>query len=86
MASLGGCITLPFERPGTKHVYYAYVIETDDRDALRAALAAQDVQDWHPLPVAASPPASLCGFRLSSGVSASHRATCQSNPLAPSVP
>jgi dTDP-4-amino-4,6-dideoxygalactose transaminase len=54
---LRGCVTLPYERPGTEQVYHAYVIEADDRDGLRAALAAQDVQTGihYPLPLHLQP-------------------------------
>lgn len=54
---LGGCVTLPFERQGTQHVYHAYVIETDDRDGLRAALAAQGIQTGihYPVPLHLQP-------------------------------
>jgi dTDP-4-amino-4,6-dideoxygalactose transaminase len=41
---LRGVVTTPVERPGTDHVYYVYVIQTDNRDALRAELAAQGIQ------------------------------------------
>jgi dTDP-4-amino-4,6-dideoxygalactose transaminase len=54
---LGGCVTLPFERPGSEHVYHNYVIETNNRDALRATLAAKGVQTGihYPLPLHLQP-------------------------------
>lgn len=54
---LEGWVTLPFERPGTEHVYYVYLIQTDHRDALRAALAAHNVQTsiHYPLPLHLQP-------------------------------
>ena len=42
--SLQGIVTLPVECTEAEHVYYVYVIQTDDRDGLRAALASQGVQ------------------------------------------
>ncbi len=52
-ARLHGLVTTPTERPGSEHVYYAYVIQTDGRDALKAALAGQGVQTGihYPLPL-----------------------------------
>ncbi len=50
---LQGLVTCPGERPGSEHVYYAYVIQVNNRDRLRAALAAQDIQTGihYPLPL-----------------------------------
>jgi dTDP-4-amino-4,6-dideoxygalactose transaminase len=50
---LAGVVGLPYERPGTEHIYYTYVIQADDRDALHDALAAQGVQTGihYPLPL-----------------------------------
>ena len=36
-------LTLPSERPHTKHVYHLYVLSCDDRDGLRKHLAAHDI-------------------------------------------
>lgn len=36
-------LQLPAERPGSDHVYHLYVLSCDDRDSLRAYLAANDV-------------------------------------------
>lgn len=43
-AQLQGLVTLPVEGAQAEHAYYVYVIQTDSRDDLRAALAAQGVQ------------------------------------------
>lgn len=43
-ARLQGIVETPIVRPGSEHVYYTYVVQVDDRDALRVALAAQGVQ------------------------------------------
>jgi dTDP-4-amino-4,6-dideoxygalactose transaminase len=54
---LAGLVTLPYERPGAEHIFYTYVIQTDDRDALRSTLAAQRVQTGihYPLPLHLQP-------------------------------
>ncbi len=56
-ARLGQLVTVPYERPCSEHVYYTYVIQTDDRDGLRAALAAQGIQTGihYPLPLHLQP-------------------------------
>ena len=41
---LQGVVETPVERHDAEHIYYVYVIQTDDRDGLQAALAAQGVQ------------------------------------------
>jgi len=41
---LQGLVTCPFERPGSEHVYYAYVIQAKNRERLRAELAEQGIQ------------------------------------------
>jgi dTDP-4-amino-4,6-dideoxygalactose transaminase len=50
---LQGLVTCPVERPGSEHVYYAYVIQTSNRDRLRGALAALGIQTGihYPLPL-----------------------------------
>lgn len=50
---LQGCVTCPVERPGSQHVYYAYVIQAQHRDQLRAELAALGIQTGihYPLPL-----------------------------------
>lgn len=54
---LQGLVTCPMERAGSEHVYYAYVIQTQQRDGLRAALAAQRIQTGihYPLPLHLQP-------------------------------
>lgn len=56
-ARLKGIVETPFERHDSEHVYYVYVIQTDERDALRAALAAQGVQSGihYPVPLHLQP-------------------------------
>ncbi len=56
-ARLQGTVTTPFERPDSEHIYYVYVIQTDDRDALRASLAAQGIQTGihYPVPLHLQP-------------------------------
>ncbi len=50
---LQGLVTTPIERPGSEHVYYAYVIQANNRDRLRAELASQGIQTGihYPLPL-----------------------------------
>ncbi|HEU5440860.1 MAG TPA: DegT/DnrJ/EryC1/StrS family aminotransferase [Ktedonobacterales bacterium] len=50
---LRGVVETPFERADAHHVYYTYVIQTDDRDALKDALAAEGVATGihYPLPL-----------------------------------
>ena len=50
-ARLQDIVTTPVEHPHSEHVYYTYVIQTDSRDALRAALAAQGIQTGIHYPV-----------------------------------
>jgi dTDP-4-amino-4,6-dideoxygalactose transaminase len=56
-ARLQDIVTTPVERAGSDHIYYAYVIQTDDRDGLRAALAAQGIQTGihYPVPLHLQP-------------------------------
>jgi len=56
-SQLAGVATLPYERSDTEHVYYTYVIQVDDRDALRSALDAQGVQTGihYPIPLHLQP-------------------------------
>ncbi|HEU5383490.1 MAG TPA: DegT/DnrJ/EryC1/StrS family aminotransferase [Ktedonobacteraceae bacterium] len=56
-ARLGGIVETPLERHDSTHVYYVYVIQTDDRDALRDALAAQGIQSGihYPIPLHLQP-------------------------------
>lgn len=53
MQRLQGLVTCPEERPGSEHVYYAYVIQVKNRERLRAELAAQGIQTGihYPLPL-----------------------------------
>lgn len=48
-----GLVETPYERPGSHHVYYTYVIQTAERDALKAALAAAGIASGihYPLPL-----------------------------------
>lgn len=50
---LQGLVACPVERPGSEHVYYAYVIQAKNRERLRAELAAQSIQTGihYPLPL-----------------------------------
>ena len=50
-------VTLPVERANAEHIYYTYVIEANDRDALQAALTAQGVQTGihYPVPLHLQP-------------------------------
>lgn len=50
-----GLVETPYERPdpGSQHVYYTYVIQTDERDALKEALASANIATGihYPLPL-----------------------------------
>lgn len=48
-----GLVETPYERPGSHHVYYTYVIQTGERDALKEALAAAGIASGihYPLPL-----------------------------------
>ena len=50
---LRGLVETPYERPGSHHVYYTYVIQTDERDALKEALATAGIASGihYPLPL-----------------------------------
>ncbi|MFI5273092.1 MAG: DegT/DnrJ/EryC1/StrS family aminotransferase [Ktedonobacterales bacterium] len=50
---LRGLVETPYERPGSHHVFYTYVIQTDERDALKDALAAAGIASGihYPLPL-----------------------------------
>ena len=52
-----GIVETPFERHDSMHGYYVYVIQVDDRDMLRAALADQGIQTGihYPLPLHLQP-------------------------------
>jgi dTDP-4-amino-4,6-dideoxygalactose transaminase len=54
---LRGIVETPFERHDSEHVYYVYVIQTDERDTLQAALAAQGIQSGihYPVPLHLQP-------------------------------
>jgi dTDP-4-amino-4,6-dideoxygalactose transaminase len=56
-ARLQDVVTTPFQRPGTEHVSYVYVIQTDQRDELHAVLAAQGIQCGihYPIPLHLQP-------------------------------
>ncbi len=50
---LGNLVRCPRELPGNRHIYYAYTVLADDRDALMKHLADRGVetQIQHPLPM-----------------------------------
>jgi dTDP-4-amino-4,6-dideoxygalactose transaminase len=50
-------VKTPLERQDSMHVYYVYVIQTENRDALRDALAAQGIQSGihYPIPLHLQP-------------------------------
>ena len=50
-------VRLPKQRPGCRHVYHVYVVRSDDRDALRDALARQGIQTGihYPIPIHLQP-------------------------------
>ena len=52
-----GRLELPEEMPWARHVYHLFVIQTDERDALRAALAERDVPTGlhYPVPLHQQP-------------------------------
>ncbi len=54
---LRGIVETPVERHDSTHVYYVYVIQTDERDALREALAVQGIQSGihYPIPLHLQP-------------------------------
>jgi dTDP-4-amino-4,6-dideoxygalactose transaminase len=54
---LRGIVTTPAERAASEHIYYTYVIGTEDRDGLRAALAARGIQTGihYPMPLHLQP-------------------------------
>jgi dTDP-4-amino-4,6-dideoxygalactose transaminase len=49
----GSGVTLPREMPYARHVYHLYVIQAEERDRLRDALAARDIETGlhYPVPV-----------------------------------
>ena len=58
-------VRVPKERPGCRHVYHVYVIRSDDRDALRDALAKEGIQTGihYPIPVHLQPAHADLGYR-----------------------
>lgn len=48
----GTSLKLPYTRPGYRHVYHLYVIETDDRDGLQAYLDSQGIVALTHYPIA----------------------------------
>lgn len=52
-ARLQGLVACPVERAGSEHVYYTYVIQVNNRESLRTALAALGIQTGihYPLPL-----------------------------------
>jgi dTDP-4-amino-4,6-dideoxygalactose transaminase len=50
---LARVVETPYERPGSHHVYYTYVIQADERDALKDTLAAAGIATGihYPLPL-----------------------------------
>jgi len=50
---LRGVVETPIEAPGAHHIYYVYVIQTDERETLRGALAAAGIATGihYPLPL-----------------------------------
>ncbi|MGZ6389009.1 MAG: DegT/DnrJ/EryC1/StrS family aminotransferase [Ktedonobacterales bacterium] len=56
-ARLRGRVATPVERSGSEHVYYTYVIQTDERDVIRDALAKKGVQTGihYPVPLHLQP-------------------------------
>ena len=60
-------VRVPKERPGCRHVYHVYVVQSDDRDALRDALAKQEIQTGihYPIPVHLQPAHADLGYHVS---------------------
>ncbi len=52
-----GDLVLPVERPGTRHAFHLYVVQSGRREALREHLAARGIQAGlhYPIPVARQP-------------------------------
>ena len=52
-ALAGSGVVVPKERPGARHVYHLYVVRSEDRDGLQAALQARGIQTGlhYPIPV-----------------------------------
>lgn len=48
----GTCLKLPYTRPGLRHVFHLYVVETDGRDGLQTYLDAQGVTALTHYPIA----------------------------------
>jgi dTDP-4-amino-4,6-dideoxygalactose transaminase len=51
-ALTGTWLKLPYARPGYRHVYHLYVVETDDRDGLQAYLGSQGITALTHYPIA----------------------------------
>jgi dTDP-4-amino-4,6-dideoxygalactose transaminase len=49
----GSPLTLPSETPGSRHVYHLYVIQTEDREALRQRLGQHGIETslHYPIPL-----------------------------------
>ncbi len=54
---LGGTVSVPAERPGSRHVYHVFAVRLADRDAWRAKLAEAGIQTGvhYPIPVHLQP-------------------------------
>ncbi|MCI0396264.1 MAG: DegT/DnrJ/EryC1/StrS family aminotransferase [Chloroflexi bacterium] len=57
-------VQLPYERPGSRHVYHLYVVQSDRRDALAAHLAGQGIGTavHYPVPVHVQPAYHRLGY------------------------
>ena len=64
LTSVNG-ITLPHEAPGAHHVYHLFVVEVDDREAVRATLTEAGVGTGvhYPIPVHEQPAYADLGYR-----------------------
>lgn len=58
-------VRLPVERPGARHVYHLFVVQTERRDALQAELARAGIASavYYPTPVALQPAMRAFGAR-----------------------
>ncbi len=86
-ALAGTTVTPPAEGPGRRHVYHLYVVETADRDAFRAALAADGVETavHYPRPVHLQPAYRALGAGRALPVSERLAAQVVSLPLYPEL-
>jgi len=60
-----GIVRLPKARPGCRHVYHVYAVRSSDRDRLREALTAQQIQSGihYPIPIHLQPAHADLGYR-----------------------